>query len=206
VLSDDALIRAHRAGDGGAFGTLVERYRDRIYRLCYRLTFDKEDALDITQLTFWKAYRGLAEYDRVGGLYTWLYRIATNAAIDLLRERRRRKTTRFGDLAALTGRDGDDVSFPEPMPGFRRERLHASSPEDDPARVALRNELATVVAQAVSRLSPEHRATLLLRAGEGLSYREIAETLDCPVGTVMSRLHVARERVRQTMAGYLDEH
>jgi RNA polymerase sigma-70 factor (ECF subfamily) len=193
MMEDEGLIRAHRAGDREAFPALVDRYRDRIYRLCYRLTLDKEDALDLCQLTFWKAYRGLADYDRSGALFTWLYRIASNAAIDLLRDRKRRAV-------------GLARARPELRRPPERRRPAAAAVEaaaDDPARLALRKELHVEVARAVSGLSPEHRATLMLRASEGLSYREIAAALDCPVGTVMSRLHAARERVREALAGYL---
>jgi RNA polymerase sigma-70 factor (ECF subfamily) len=200
MVEDEGLIRAHRAGDRDAFPALVERYRDRIYRLCYRLTLDKEDALDLCQLTFWKAYRGLAEYDRQGALFTWLYRIASNAAIDLLRDRRRRaqglaRVERRRSAAERFRGGRDEPARPAGAAGERAE--------DDPARLALRKELHGEVARAVNALSPEHRATLMLRAAEGLSYREIASALDCPVGTVMSRLHVARERVREALAGYL---
>ncbi len=183
---DDRLVRAHRAGDPDAFSALVERYRDRVYRLCWRLCFDKDDALDLCQLTFWKAYRGLATYDRDGAFFTWLYRIATNAAIDLMRDRRRRRT-----VALATG-GGDEA-------GVAAEPIA----RDDPARLALDSELRREVARAVASLPPDHRATLVLRAGEGLSYREIAALLGCPVGTVMSRLHAARSRVRASLGGYL---
>jgi RNA polymerase sigma-70 factor (ECF subfamily) len=195
MVEDDGLIRAHRAGDREAFPALVERYRDRIYRLCYRLTLDKEDALDLCQLTFWKAYRGLAAYDRQGALFTWLYRIASNAAIDLLRDRKRR-------AAGLERAVPDLRRGGAPAEAAAEHALRARA-EDDPARVVLRKELRDEVSRAVGTLSPEHRATLMLRAAEGLSYREIASALDCPVGTVMSRLHVARERVRGALEGYL---
>jgi RNA polymerase sigma-70 factor (ECF subfamily) len=198
MFDDDRLIVAHRSGDPEAFALLVERYRDRLYRLCYRLTFDKEDALDLFQLTIWKAYRGLADYDRQGSLYTWLYRIASNSAIDLLRKARLERAK----LERLEGgyrRASSARGWLETEPPLRRDQ------PDDPARAVLRKELESEVVRAMSRLSPEHRTTLELRAGRGLSYREIADALDCPVGTVMSRLHVARERVRAALTGYLED-
>jgi RNA polymerase sigma-70 factor (ECF subfamily) len=189
---DVALIRAHRTGDTEAFGQIFDRYRDRVFRLLYRLTFDKEDALDLCQLTFLKVYRALGVYERQGSFYTWLYRIAVNTALDHLRDRRKRPKATDADLL-----DAEARALKAKGPPLRE-------PDVTPVEALLRKELEDEVARAVGRLPAAHRATLLLRAAEGLSYREIATVLECPPGTVMSRLHAAREQLRASLARYLD--
>jgi len=169
------LVRAAQAGDGKAFGEIVRRYQRAIHRVAYGFTRSPADADDLAQETFVRAYRAIGRF-RVGEpLYPWLGRIATNLSLSLLRSRRRRPETPLDPLVEAGRQWGVD---------------------DDPADRAAASERDEHLRAALSELKAEHQAVLVLRAVEDLSYQEIADVLNVPVGTVMSRLSRARAELR----------
>jgi RNA polymerase sigma-70 factor (ECF subfamily) len=175
-LEDEAsLIRAAQNGESRAFAEIVRRYQRAIYRVAYGLTRNPSDADDLAQETFLRAYQALGRF-RVGEpLYPWLARIATNQAFSLYRARRRRPETPLEPLVEA---------------GFQW------GVEADPADETADRERRRHLQEAFSHLKPEHQAVLVLRAVQGLSYQEIAQTLQVPVGTVMSRLSRARAELK----------
>jgi len=165
---DREWVRLAQQGDHGAYGALVRRHQDRIYRLLLHLTGSREDALELAQEVFIKAWEALPAWRPDAQFHTWLYRIASNVALDVLR---RRKVVQFEPLQ-------DDYEAPADAPG----------PE---AQLQAKQSVLALDA-ALARLSPEHREIVLLREVEGLSYDEIAASLGIDVGTVKSRLARAR--------------
>jgi len=186
----DAVARARR-GDHEAFRVLVERYQGRVYRLALRILRDPEAARDAVQEGFLKAYGALDRFEGRSGFYTWLYRLVFNLCIDMKRRDRSGRHVEWDDAVA---------SEAEPGP------MSAATDLGEPERDAARGELRDAVIRAVAELSEDARRTLLLREVDGLSYAEIARTLEIPKGTVMSRLHHARRRVRELLieAGVLE--
>jgi RNA polymerase sigma-70 factor, ECF subfamily len=185
--SDLEVIRRVRNGESEAFRFLVERYQGRAYRLAIRVLRDEEAARDAVQDAFVKAYSALARFEGRSSFFTWFYRLVMNQCLDA---RRRDKSAR-----EVAFEDGEGH---EPVPESSVEAV----PEVDgvpfaPAASLMRKELLEHLAQAVERLPPAARETLLLREVEGLSYAEIATALRIPKGTVMSRLHYARKQVQR---------
>ena len=182
------LIRQARNGAQGAFRDLVLRHQDRIFRLAHRFTKDAQEAEDIAQETFLKAFRRLDTFRFSSSFYTWLYRIGLNTANDYL-EKRARSPLSFTE---------DPEAHARPSAGGR---------EESPERAALRLELREVTRRVLETLPEKHRSILVLREYEGLGYDEIAAVLDCPLGTVESRLFRARGRFRRALEamypGYL---
>lgn len=168
------LVRRAAAGDQGAFGLLVEQYEKPVYHQALRLLSHPEDAADVTQEVFLKAWRSLPAFQGESSFSTWLYRLTNNAAIDLLRRERKRR----GDTS-LDGEEG--------LPGDL-----AADPAPTPEQALERRELSRAVEDGLSRLSDEHRQVLVLREINGLSYDEIAQVLGLSPGTVKSRLARAR--------------
>jgi RNA polymerase sigma-70 factor (ECF subfamily) len=183
---DQGLIDACRRGQTEAFGMLVRRYQDRLYPTVLRLTGSAEDAHDLLQETFLRAYRKLSLFQGESSFYTWVYRIAVNLALS---DRRRRKSAR--PAVDLSGRETFD---PADDPS-----------QTDPAGPLERAERDARVQDALSTLAPDHRAVVVLKDLDGLRYEEIAELLNIPVGTVRSRLHRARNELRLLLHGILDE-
>ena len=180
MTSDESeLIARCQAGDLTAFEPLVERYRQRVWRLAYRVLGDREEAWDVAQEAFVRAYHSLREFRGAAAFYTWLFRIVVNLATD----RRRQRAARVRALG------GEPVS----EEGWVRTVPDPGSPPDLEARRAQERER---IARALDALPPHHRTIIILSDIEGLSYREIADVLGCPIGTVMSRLHNARKRLR----------
>jgi len=182
---DLRVISACRAGDFEQYRVLVEKYQGRLYAMAYAVVLDRGTAQDVVQEALIKGFRSLKKFRGDSGFYTWIYRIARNLAIDAIRRRR-----------------------PEVPYEDSREVNCASAPERPDASLK-RKELQEMVREAMSQLTPQQRAVLVLREWEGLSYREMAERLNCSLGTVMSRLHYAREkladRLRQKMGGVGEE-
>ena len=178
-FDDRVLVERCQAGDLSAFEPLVEKYRQRVWRLAYNVLRDREEARDVAQDAFIRAYQGLPSFRGQSAFYTWLFRIAMNLAADRARQRAARARA-FGT---------------ERVPEEDWERLMADR-DSSPARSAAQAEDRERIAQALDSLSSDHRTIIMLSDVEGLSYREIAEVLDVPMGTVMSRLHNARKRLR----------
>lgn len=179
MVTDVELVRQALAGDTRAFDELMKRYSENIYRLTYSIMRCHADASDLSQETFIRAYRSLARYDERFAFWTWLRRIAVNLCFNALKRQRR-----FGFVPlADDGREGQDI--PDPRPG----------PEDS----GLRRDLE----RALTMLPPEQRTVLVLRVIEEMSYNEISATLGIPVGTVMSRLNRARQKLKELLKEYL---
>jgi RNA polymerase sigma-70 factor, ECF subfamily len=184
---DREAVRRVRAGETEAFEVLVEKYRRKTFRLAYQVLRDQEEALDVAQEAFVKAFRSLPRFKGHSAFYTWLFRITMNLALD----RRRQRATRQKSMGT------------EDVPPEEWERT-AVSTERGPDDEAASRERREQIARALESLSEQHRSIIILSDIEGLSYREIAEVLDVPMGTVMSRLHNARKRLRDALgAGFL---
>ncbi len=177
--SDKKLVKRVQKGDKGAFDLLVLKYQHKIVNLVMRYVRDPELALDITQEAFIKAYRALPRFRGDSAFYTWMYRIAVNTAKNHLAAQRRRPMN-----VEL------DMQDPE------QYDLHAKLKETDtPEGVALSNELKAAVERAIAALPEDLRTAIILRELEGMSYEEIAQTMECPVGTVRSRIFRARDAI-----------
>ena len=189
---DLTLVRRARSGDQRAFGLLVERYQKKVYAVALGMVKDAEDALDVSQEAFVKVHRYLDHFKGDSSFYTWLYRITTNTCIDVLR---RRGTS---SAESVEYDDGVQMDLAEANLGALGSQLDAN-----PARSALRRELGEKLEEALAQLPAKHRAILLLRELEGMSYEDLAQTLEIPKGTVMSRLFHARAKVQRLLADYL---
>ena len=182
---DAALIERCRAGDVAAFEPLVEKYRQRVWRLAYNTLRDREEAWDVAQEAFIRAYQALPSYRGQSTFYTWLYRIVMNVAFD--RARSRGAQGRAFGTERVPEEDWERV-LPDQNPG-----------DEAPDAKAARLEQRQKIVQALDTLPEHHRKIVMLSDLEGLSYREIADTLEIPMGTVMSRLHNARKRLRDAL-------
>lgn len=183
TLVNNLLERA-RAGDESAFGEVVKMYHGRVHAVVYRLVNNEEDAKDLAQQTWVKAWKRLDSYQREAKFFTWLYRIAVNTALDFMRQKARQK----------------EVSVDERAPGEEeRETEWPVVTEDTPDRQLGREEIRVAFQAALQTLSPEHKAALILREVEGRTYREIAEITKSRVGTVMSRIFYARKTIQEKM-------
>ena len=178
--TDQQLVQRSQRGDLRAFDLLVLKYQGRIAALVGRYVSDAGDVEDVTQEAFIKAYRALAKFRGDSAFYTWLYRIAANAAKN--------------HLVAKGRRPGADATI-EDAEGFDEGGLLSESAS--PEALAMGEELADVVESALKELPDELKAALTLREFDGLSYDEIADVLECPVGTVRSRIFRAREAIDQ---------
>jgi len=187
--TDADLVALSRAGDRQAFGELMQRYQDRVYSLAYRLIGDREEAADAAQDAFLNAYRALGSFRGESAFYTWLFRIAVNAA----RSRQRRMSLHATQRSLDAPGDANSQRANDPVSALR-----AVGP--DPAEEAGRAERKRLVEEALARLDADQRALIVLRDLEGKNYAEIAELLDCPRGTVKSRLHRARMALRELLA------
>lgn len=185
---DHELVRATLAGDAYAYKGLVERYQSRIYGVCYGMVRNPEDARDLAQDTFVKAHQNLERFRFGASFYTWLCRIAMNVSIDFLRRQKVRRAEAFDEGIAAKDSDGV-ISFAH----------HAQSP----SRALERSRLKARIEAALAELPEEQRQIIILREVDGLAYKEIAEVLDIPEGTVMSRLFYARKKLQ---AALRDEH
>jgi RNA polymerase sigma-70 factor (ECF subfamily) len=183
---DSGWIDRALKGDGAALASLFEKYREKIYRTAFGYLHDKDDALDVTQEAFIKAFRSLAGFERESGFYTWLTRIAINLSIDLRRRKARKKATLLEDFM-----DGD----------VRPSSQASVAP--DPARGVVDEELRERYLAALERLTEKHRTVFVLHTVEGMAYKDIAATLEISIGTVMSRLHYARKHLQELLADYL---
>jgi len=187
--TDKILVERVQAGDKGAFDLLVKRYQHKVIGLIGRYVQDQAEALDVAQETFIKAYKALDSFRGESAFYTWLYRIATNTAKNYLVTRSRRPPGTDVDI--------DDVLQAE----SESELREIETPENN----LYRDELFSVMASALEALPEELRVALTLRELEGMSYEEIAEVMDCPIGTVRSRIFRAREAIDKELKPLLTD-
>ena len=185
--SDGELIRESRRGGREAFQELVRRYQKRVTAVALGMVHNPEDALEIVQDAFVKAYENIDKFKGESSVYTWLYRIVVNRAIDFRRRERRHPTVRFED------RPGSDEKR-EPY----EDTLKDDNPRD-PFESFSSREIGDRVTEAINELTADHKAVILLREVEGLSYEEISRVMQCSKGTVMSRLHYARKKLQQKL-------
>ena len=186
--SDWELVQRARQGDREAFRELVERYQRKIAALALGMLRNREDALDIVQETFTKAYQGLDRFKGDAAFYTWVYRIAYNLCVDHQRRSAKQPQVSLDADEPGSGPAGAVPDGPRP---------------DEPFERARDAEIGRRLDQAIRELTPDHRAVILLRELEGLSYEEISQVLECPKGTVMSRLHYARRQLQARLRGLL---
>lgn len=186
---DQQLVERVQRGDKQAFGLLVSKYQRKLQRLLSRLIRDPAEVEDVAQETFIKAYRALNSFRGDSAFYTWLYRIGINTAKNYLVSQGRRAptTTGFDAEEAETLEDGDqlrDINTPE--------------------RLLMTRQIGEAVEEAMAALPEELRTAIMLRELEGLSYEEIANIMDCPIGTVRSRIFRAREAISERLRPLLD--
>jgi len=179
---DQQLVERAQRGDKKAFELLVGKYQRKLARLLSRFIRDAAEVEDVTQEAFIKAYRALPTFRGDSAFYTWLYRIVTNVTIDTLRRKGMYGEVEFGDQIALGNVDPASRTTPSaaPLPHSRLDQ----------------KEIRQRIDEAIDELSPGQRAVIVLRELEDLSYHEIAEILDCSIGTVMSRLFYARKKLQ----------
>jgi len=188
-LADAEAVKRARGGDHDAFRVLVERYQGRVYRLALRILRDEEKARDAVQDAFLKAYRALRSFEGRSAFYTWLYRLTYNLCLDLVRRDRSDRQVEWEDEASLQGRNVEVVGAgalrapPIPLPEAEAERA----------------DLRRLLGEVLDGLPVPAREILILRDVQGLSYAEIAQLLEIPKGTVMSRLHHARSKARRAL-------
>ena len=172
-------------GDMTALAILVDRHKDLVHRVAMQITKNSDDASDVLQDAFLKVYDSINAFRQESAFETWLYRIVVNLSIDAVKKRKRQQES----MASLS--EVSDVHQSQDI-------------QQDPTRQAEKNELQEWVTQAVNSLSIKHRAVVILHELEGLSHPQIADILDCSEGTVRSRLHYARKRLRVLLAPYID--
>ena len=180
TVDDLTLVRRVKSGDQRAFRTLVERYQKKVYAVALGMLKDKEEAMDVAQEAFIKAYRALPQFRGESAFYTWLYRIAINTARNWLASQGRRPSA----PNAIETEDGETFNETDNLTDI-------STPE---SMVASR-EIAETVNAAIEELPEELRTAIVLREIEGMSYDDIAQSMDCPIGTVRSRIFRAREAI-----------
>lgn len=182
---DLRCIAATRQGHADAFGEIVQRYQDRVFNTIYRMLGDYQEARDVTQQTFLKAYLSLERFRGGSSFYTWLYRIGVNTALDERKKRSRDPSFLSDEFVMASEEDG--------------RRPYESSNRGDPAENVLSREREGAVTAAIDSLDELHRSVVVLRDIEGMDYDEISEVLGCPRGTVKSRLHRARLVLRDRL-------
>jgi RNA polymerase sigma-70 factor (ECF subfamily) len=186
--ADADLVRQAAEGDRDAFRELFERYQRRVLSVVMGMLHDRDAALDVTQDTFIKAYRSIDRFKGEASFYTWIYRIAVNLAIDWQRREWRRP------MAAPTRSPSGDGPEEDAI-----DRIGDETPGNDPFLATRDRQLRERVREAIEELTPDHKAVILLREVEGLSYDEISRAMQCSIGTVMSRLHYARKKLQKRL-------
>ncbi|MEI8289708.1 MAG: sigma-70 family RNA polymerase sigma factor [Verrucomicrobiota bacterium] len=187
TLEGDLVKRARR-GDLAAYDELVKRYQERIYATIYHMTGNHEDANDLAQEAFIKAYQALKSFKGGSTFYTWLYRIAVNKTINFLKQRKNKHHFSLNDLDFNTEHNPDLVAL-----------ISEKTPLRDAGLAELQNKLN----ESLIKLSEPHRMVVVLHDVQGVSHEEIAEIMDCNIGTVRSRLFYARQQLQGHLAGYL---
>ena len=185
---DLTLVKRAQDGDAAAYDVLVRKYQQRIYATLYNMTSNHEDASDLTQDTFIKAYQALKSFKGDAGFYTWVYRIAVNKTLNFLKQRKNKFHMSLNDLDFNVENDPDLVAFVS---------------DKTPRRDADLTELQEKLNAAMQKLSETHRLVVTLHDIQGLSHEEIGKILDCNPGTVRSRLFYARQQLQAYLSNYL---
>ncbi|HEX3889421.1 MAG TPA: sigma-70 family RNA polymerase sigma factor [Verrucomicrobiae bacterium] len=182
------LVRRARGGDLRAYDELVKRYQERIYATIYHMTSNHDDANDLAQESFIKAFQALKSFKGGSSFYTWLYRISVNKTINFLKQRKNRQAMSLNDLDFNAEHDPD---------------LIALISDNTPRRAAGLTELQEKLNAALLKLSEPHRLVIVLHDVQGQSHEEIAKVMDCNIGTVRSRLFYARQQMQSYLTDYL---
>ncbi len=185
---EDALVHRAQQGDLAAYDELVRRYQERIYATLYHMTSNHEDANDLAQEAFIKAHLAIRSFKGGSSFYTWVYRIAVNKTINFLKQRKNRSAMSLNDLDFNAENDPDLVAL-----------VSDKTPRRDAALAELQKKLN----EAMQKLSEQHRLVVTLHDVQGLAHEEIAEIMECNVGTVRSRLFYARQQMQGYLADYL---
>lgn len=188
AIEEMALVQKAQAGDLATYDELVRRYQERIYATIYHMTSNHEDANDLAQETFIKAFQALKSFKGGSSFYTWVYRIAVNKTINFLKQRKNRTHMSLNDLDFNAEHDPDLVALVS---------------DKTPRRDANLAELQEKLNDAMQKLSEPHRLVVTLHDVQGLAHEEIAEIMDCNIGTVRSRLFYARQQLQGYLADYL---
>jgi RNA polymerase sigma factor (sigma-70 family) len=187
--ADFAVVRQVQGGDVAAFDRLIAKYRERVFGIVYNMTSNREDAADLTQDAFIKAFQSIQRFSGQSSFFTWLYRIAINSTLSHLRKSRMRS---FFSL--------ETINTDEPV---SREIVAALTDKTGVDRDAYVRELQEKLNDAMQKLSIKHRTVVTLFEIDGLSHQEIAEVMDCSVGTVRSRLHYAKQLLQSELQPYM---
>jgi len=182
---DGELVKRCQAGDSSAFNDLITRYRSKVFTMIYGMVQNEQDAWDLAQEGFLKAWKSIHRFKGESSFYTWLYRIMTNVTIDSLRRKGIRGEAEFDDRIAPVNVEPGSRTTPSssPLPNKKLEY----------------REIRERIDEAIAKLSPEHRAVIVMKEIEDLQYSEIAEILSCSLGTVMSRLFYARKKLQSLL-------
>lgn len=187
-VEEQELVQRARRGDLPAYDELVRRYQERIYATIYHMTSNHEDANDLAQEAFIKAFQALKTFKGGSSFYTWVYRIAVNKTINFLKQRKNRTQMSLNDLDFHAEHDPD---------------LVALISDRTPRREVNLTELQEKLNEAMQKLSEPHRLAVTLHDVQGMSHEEIAKLMDCNIGTVRSRLFYARQQLQAYLSDYL---
>jgi RNA polymerase sigma-70 factor (ECF subfamily) len=186
--ADAVLVSRAQAGDLGAYDQLIRRYQERVYSTVYHMTSNHEDANDLTQEAFIKAYRALSSFKGDSSFYTWIYRIAINKTINFLKQRKNKNQMSLNDMDIHLENDPDMVALIS---------------DRTPRRELNLTELQEKLNEAMQKLSESHRLVVALHDIQGLPHEEIARLMECNVGTVRSRLFYARQQLQAYLSDYI---
>jgi RNA polymerase sigma-70 factor, ECF subfamily len=185
---DLALVTAVKGGDKRAFKVLMQRYQRKVYAVAYGFLRNQEDALDVVQESFIKVHRYIGKFEGNSTFYTWLYRIVANLCIDHLRKAKRHRDVEFDDGLRHDAKD-------EPASDYTPHLGQLGDPSD----MLRRKEIAAAVEASLDHLSEKHRAVIVMRELQGMSYEEMAQAMKCSKGTIMSRLFHARRNMQKLL-------
>lgn len=195
ALTDDQLVRETLGGTREAYRTLVERYQNRLSAMALDILRSREDAEDVVQETFVKAFLSLGQFKGESSFYTWIYRICFNMAVDIRRKAARRGGTHLEYKEQVSVNKGGDGA----VSGATQGTLDPSQRLEGPHDALARKELGRKIQEVLGELSEEHRAVITLREIDGLDYEDISQALGVPKGTVMSRLFYARKALQKAL-------